>query len=92
MYFETGLARTLQVANIPTTIILDKEGRVARRMNGFLPDRFVDQLTEHINDILAGPDGQAAEAEAAKTAPAPTRPAPVPVQLLPGQSLGGRME
>ncbi len=92
VYFETGLARTLQVANIPTTIILDKEGRVARRMNGFLPDRFVDQLTEHINDILAGPDGQAAEAEAAKTAPAPTRPAPVPVQLLPGQSLGGRME
>jgi thiol-disulfide isomerase/thioredoxin len=92
VYFETGLARTLQVANIPTTVILDKEGRVARRMNGFLPDRFVDQLTEHINDILAGPDGQAAEAEAAKTAPAPTRPAPVPVQLLPGQGLGGRME
>ncbi|HEV2200551.1 MAG TPA: TlpA disulfide reductase family protein [Bryobacteraceae bacterium] len=55
VYFETGLGRLLQVANIPTTIILDKDGQLARRMNGFLPDRFVDQLTEHIRDILAGP-------------------------------------
>jgi thiol-disulfide isomerase/thioredoxin len=92
VYYETGLARALQVANIPTTVILDKEGRVARRMNGFLPDRFVDQLTEHINDILAGPEGEAAQEEAAKNAPSPTRPAPVPVQLLPGQGLGGRIE
>lgn len=70
VYFETGLSRLLQVANIPTTIILDKDGQLARRMNGFLPDRFVDQLTEHIRDILAGPeaaqasDGQASRGQA----------------------------
>ena len=69
VYFETGLARLLQVANIPTTIILDKDGQLARRMNGFLPDRFVDQLTEHIRDILAGPEGaQAAGRPAAEPA------------------------
>jgi thiol-disulfide isomerase/thioredoxin len=89
VYFETGLARTLTVANIPTTIILDKEGHLARRMNGFLPDRFADQLTEHIRDILAGPDGQVADAE---RPPPPARPAPVPVQQRPGQRLGGRIE
>jgi thiol-disulfide isomerase/thioredoxin len=93
VYFETGLARALTVANIPTTVILDKEGHVARRMNGFLPDRFADQLTEHIRDILAGPapdkDGQVADTQ---PAPPSLRNTPVPTQLQPGQGLGGRIE
>ncbi|MEQ1884271.1 MAG: TlpA disulfide reductase family protein [Bryobacteraceae bacterium] len=55
VYFDSGLSRLMQVANIPTTIILDKDGRLASRMNGFLPDRFVDQLSARIESILAGP-------------------------------------
>ena len=40
----------LQVSSIPTTIIFGKKGEIVSRMNGFLPDRFVDMLTERIDD------------------------------------------
>ncbi len=101
VYFETGLSRLLTVANIPTTIILDKEGHLARRMNGFLPDRFVDQLTEHIRDILAGPDG--APSSSVQTAAAPrsdsqpadklTAPMQIPMpQAAQGQTVGGPIQ
>jgi len=50
VYFEDGLQSLLQVASIPTTIILGKQGQVFTRMVGFLPDRFVDMLTERVND------------------------------------------
>jgi thiol-disulfide isomerase/thioredoxin len=52
VYFEDGLQRLLQVTSIPTTILFDRHGRVASRMNGFLPDKFVDQLTERIQTAL----------------------------------------
>jgi thiol-disulfide isomerase/thioredoxin len=101
VYFETGLVRLLQVANIPTTIILDKEGHLARRMNGFLPDRFVDQLTEHIRDILAGPESaQASPAQDAPPAATATResdehasPTQIPMpQAAQGQTVGGPIQ
>ena len=44
MYFDDGLVRLLNVSSIPTTIIADKQGRVASRMNGFNGDKFVDQI------------------------------------------------
>ncbi|HEU0119436.1 MAG TPA: TlpA disulfide reductase family protein [Bryobacteraceae bacterium] len=53
VYFEDGLSRLLNVSSIPTTIILNKRGEIASRMNGFLPDRFVDMLSERIQRILA---------------------------------------
>jgi thiol-disulfide isomerase/thioredoxin len=53
VYFDDGMTRILQVAQIPTTIVLDKKGRISSRMNGFLPDQFVTQLTERINTALA---------------------------------------
>jgi thiol-disulfide isomerase/thioredoxin len=53
VYFEDGLQKLLQVNDIPTTIVFDKQGRVASRMNGFLPDRFVEQLTERIQTALS---------------------------------------
>jgi thiol-disulfide isomerase/thioredoxin len=53
VYFEDGLQRLLQVNSIPTTVLFDKQGRVASRMNGFLPDKFVDQLSERINTALS---------------------------------------
>jgi thiol-disulfide isomerase/thioredoxin len=53
VYFDDGLLRLLQVNDIPTTILFDRGGRIASRMNGFLPDRFVEQLTERIDAALA---------------------------------------
>ena len=44
--------------------ILNKKGEVFTRMVGFLPDRFVDMLTERVNDALGNP----------RTPPSPNRP------------------
>jgi thiol-disulfide isomerase/thioredoxin len=52
VYLDDGLQRLLQVNNIPTTIMIDKQGRVASRMNGFLPASFVDQLSSRIASAL----------------------------------------
>jgi thiol-disulfide isomerase/thioredoxin len=52
VFFESGLSRSLEISSIPTTIIVDKNGNIASRMNGFTPERFVDLLTERINDTL----------------------------------------
>jgi thiol-disulfide isomerase/thioredoxin len=52
VFFEAGISRLLDISSIPTTIILDKEGNIASRMNGFTPERFVDLLTERINETL----------------------------------------
>jgi thiol-disulfide isomerase/thioredoxin len=52
VYFEDGLSRVLAITSIPTTIVLDRRGEVSSRMNGFLPSRFVDMLTERIKDAL----------------------------------------
>lgn len=65
VYFEDGMARFLKVDQIPTTILLNKQGKIASRMNGFLPDQFVRQLTERIDAALAEngktvPEGQGA--------------------------------
>ena len=51
-YFEDGLQKLLGVGNIPTTVVFDKQGRVASKMVGFLPEKFVDQLTERIASAL----------------------------------------
>lgn len=53
IYFEDGLGRHLEISSIPTTVILGKNGEVASRMNGFIPERFVAMLTERIQDLLA---------------------------------------
>ncbi len=52
VYFDDGLQRLLQVTSIPTTIMFDKQGHVASRMTGFLPEKFVDQLSERIQSAL----------------------------------------
>ena len=53
VYLDDGLARLMAVANIPATVVFDKQGQLASRMNGYLPDRFVDMLTERIQAALA---------------------------------------
>jgi thiol-disulfide isomerase/thioredoxin len=53
VYFEDGLARLLNVMNIPTTILIDKSGRLASRMDGFDPSTFLDQMAGRIQELLA---------------------------------------
>jgi thiol-disulfide isomerase/thioredoxin len=52
VYFEDGLGGLLRVSSIPTTVIIDKQGNMFSRMNGFVPEKFVDQLTERIREAL----------------------------------------
>jgi thiol-disulfide isomerase/thioredoxin len=52
VYFEDGLSRALRIATIPTTIVVEKRGQVFSRMNGYVPERFVDLLTGRIRDAL----------------------------------------
>ena len=54
VYFEDGLSSLLQVSSIPTTVIIDGKGKLVSRMNGFLPDKFVGQLTSRIQEALKG--------------------------------------
>ncbi len=53
VYFEDGLSRALKVTSIPTTVVLGRDGKVFSRMNGFVPDRFVEMLTTRIRDALS---------------------------------------
>jgi thiol-disulfide isomerase/thioredoxin/Flp pilus assembly protein TadD len=52
VFFEDGLGALLRVSSIPTTIVIDKQGQIFSRMNGFLPETFVDQLTSRIREAL----------------------------------------
>ncbi|MGC4049074.1 MAG: TlpA disulfide reductase family protein [Paludibaculum sp.] len=50
--YEDGLAVLLRIDSIPTTVILDRQGAVVSRMNGYIADRFVDMLSDRIRDAL----------------------------------------
>ncbi len=52
VYFDDGLAGLLRVYSIPTTILLGKRGQVVSRMEGFIPERFVDMLSERLEEAL----------------------------------------
>lgn len=52
VYFGDGLDQLLQVASIPTAIVMDKQATVYSRMAGFIPERFVDMLTDRIHEAL----------------------------------------
>ncbi len=52
VYFQDGLAAAMQVTSIPTTVIAGKDGKIAERMTGFIPDRFQAQLTSRIEAAL----------------------------------------
>jgi thiol-disulfide isomerase/thioredoxin len=53
VYFDAGLQQLLKVTSIPTTIIFDKQGRLAGRLIGFDAGRFVSMLSERIHRALA---------------------------------------
>jgi thiol-disulfide isomerase/thioredoxin len=52
VYFEDGLSNLLRVSSIPTTVIIGKDGQIFSRMNGFVPEKFVDHLTDRIREAL----------------------------------------
>ena len=52
IYYEDGLVRRLDINSIPTTIVVNRRGEVISRMNGFVPDRFVDMLSDRIQEAL----------------------------------------
>jgi thiol-disulfide isomerase/thioredoxin len=52
VYFDDGMANALRISSLPTSILIDQHGKIASRLNGFLPDRFVDQLSERIRQAL----------------------------------------
>lgn len=51
-YFEDGLAQALRITSIPTTMVIDKRGNIAGRMNGFDPEQFVAMLSDRIEEAL----------------------------------------
>lgn len=53
VYFEDGLSRALKISTIPTTIVMDKRGQLFSRLNGFVPGRFVEMLSQRIRDALS---------------------------------------
>jgi thiol-disulfide isomerase/thioredoxin len=53
VWFEDGLSRALAIVSIPTTIVIDRNGKVFSRMNGYEPELFVEMLSERITDALA---------------------------------------
>ncbi|MBL8215714.1 MAG: TlpA family protein disulfide reductase [Bryobacterales bacterium] len=53
VYYEDGLSQLLKVGSIPSTFIFNRKGELATRMNGFVPDRFIEMLTERIKEALA---------------------------------------
>jgi len=53
VWFEDGLSRALAIASIPTTIVIDRNGKVFSRMNGYEPEHFAEILGERIQDALA---------------------------------------
>src|SRR4029077_11668598 len=52
VYYDAGLGAMLRVASIPTTIVLDQQGQIHSRMAGFIPERFIDMLTQRIEETL----------------------------------------
>ncbi len=78
VYFEDGLAGALRIASIPTTLVLGKDGAIFSRMNGFVPETFVEQLAGRVKDALSEGSraGTAPDSAAAASAP-PGSPTPV---------------
>jgi len=50
VYFHDGLAVKLNIAAIPTVLVIDPAGQVSSRMAGFLPERFEEMLTARIQE------------------------------------------
>ena len=50
--FADGLDRLFGVNSFPTVVVIDRDGKVAYRANGFSPDTFEQELTAAVRRIL----------------------------------------
>jgi thiol-disulfide isomerase/thioredoxin len=50
--YADGLDSFMKVEALPTVVILDREGKIAYRVDGFLPDGFQENLTAAIQAVL----------------------------------------
>ena len=50
--FADGLDRLFAVNSFPTVVVIDRDGKIAYRANGFTPDTFEQELTAAIRRIL----------------------------------------
>ncbi len=50
--YDDGLGGFFRLSSIPTTVVLNRRGEVQSRMPVFVPERFVDMLTERIGSAL----------------------------------------
>jgi thiol-disulfide isomerase/thioredoxin len=58
--FADGLERVFRIENFPTTMVLDRNGKIAFRADGFEPESFEKSLSEVIDRLEQAP--QAAQA------------------------------
>jgi thiol-disulfide isomerase/thioredoxin len=63
--FADGLEHALHVTAFPTTVILDRTGKIAFRANGFDPDTVDKMLTEALDRALRGAENQSPSAAVA---------------------------
>ena len=47
------MTRKMDITSIPMTLIVNRKGEIISRLNGFVPSRFVDMLTERIDEALS---------------------------------------
>ena len=57
-YLDNNVARLLNIASIPTTVLLDRKSKVYSELVGFRPETFVALLTSRIEDALANNETQ----------------------------------
>jgi thiol-disulfide isomerase/thioredoxin len=51
--YADGLDSFMKVESLPTVVIVDREGKIAYRVDGFMPDGFQENLTNAIQAALA---------------------------------------
>jgi thiol-disulfide isomerase/thioredoxin len=49
--FADGLERVFRIENFPTTLVLDRTGKIAFRADGFEPENFAKSLTDAIDHV-----------------------------------------
>ena len=66
MAYAQGLDQLLNVRELPTLVVFDRQGQIVYRENGLDPQTFVDDLSQHLRDALQESKGGKQQAAGAK--------------------------